>query len=141
MTQILFLYRVQDSQSPNSILSSQVARQRTTSATANANSGTPIPSLTGNSNVTAQVLYIYICWSTTVFILHDNWLDKTSNYSSFQVNSLNNQSPSSTSLFHHRSNVSPFSTPANVQTTVNASSYVLDMPTGESPSNLSANGN
>merc|ERR1711981_927262 len=55
------------------------------------------------------------------------------------ANSMNNQSPSSTSLFHHRSNVSPFSTPANVQTTVNASSYVLDMPTGESPSQLSAN--
>merc|ERR1739846_165139 len=98
---------VQDSQSPNSILSSQVARQRTTSATANSNSGTPMPSLTGNSNAVAQ------------------------------VNSLNNQSPSSTSLFHHRSNVSPFSTPANVQTTVNAASYVLDMPTGESSSQLS----
>ena len=65
MTQILFLYRVQDSQSPNSILSSQVARQRTTSATANSNSGTPLPSLTGNSNTTAQVLYIYL--SAAVF--------------------------------------------------------------------------
>ena len=51
-------YRGQDSPSPNSILSSQVARQRTTSATANSNSSTSLPSSTGNSNVAAQVAYV-----------------------------------------------------------------------------------
>ena len=78
---IMLHYRGQDSPSPNSILSSQVARQRTTSATANSNSGTSLPSSTSNSNVAAQVAYVKFNVFRLLFwlIICDNQLDQMHN--------------------------------------------------------------